>query len=116
MKVTVIGVAGGTGSGKSTLVKRLQEAFVGDDVVTLCHDYYYKAHPELTYEERTKLNYDHPQAFDTQMLVDHIKALKDNVPIEHPVYSLRAISELMFWISIATATELKPPSGMMTSA
>ena len=76
MKVTVIGVAGGTGSGKSTLVKRLQEAFVGDDVVTLCHDYYYKAHPELTYEERTKLNYDHPQAFDTQMLVDHIKALR----------------------------------------
>ena len=51
MKVTVIGVAGGTGSGKSTLVKRLQEAFEGDDVVTLCHDYYYKAHPELTYEE-----------------------------------------------------------------
>lgn len=87
MKVTVIGVAGGTGSGKSTLVKRLQDAFVGDDVVTLCHDYYYKAHPELTYEERTRLNYDHPQAFDTQMLVDHIKALKENVPIQHPVYS-----------------------------
>ena len=87
MKVTVIGVAGGTGSGKSTLVKRLQEAFQGDDVVTLCHDYYYKAHPELTYEERTKLNYDHPQAFDTQMLVEHIKALKENVPVEHPVYS-----------------------------
>ena len=87
MNVTVIGVAGGTGSGKSTLVKRLQEAFVGDDVVTLCHDYYYKAHPELTYEERTKLNYDHPQAFDTEMLVEHIKALKNNVPVEHPVYS-----------------------------
>lgn len=87
MKVTVIGVAGGTGSGKSTLVKRLQEAFAGDDVVTLCHDYYYKAHPELTYEERTKLNYDHPAAFDTDMLVDHIKALKTNVAIEHPVYS-----------------------------
>ncbi len=87
MKVTVIGVAGGTGSGKSTLVKRLQEAFKGDDVVTLCHDYYYKAHPELTYEERTKLNYDHPAAFDTDMMVEHIKALKENVPIEHPVYS-----------------------------
>ena len=87
MDVTVIGVAGGTGSGKSTLVKRLQEAFVGDDVVTLCHDYYYKAHSELNYEERTKLNYDHPQAFDTEMLVEHIKALKNNVPIEHPVYS-----------------------------
>ena len=87
MKVTVIGVAGGTGSGKSTLVKRLQDAFRNDDVATLCHDYYYKAHPELTYEERTKLNYDHPAAFDTDMLVDHIRALKNNVPIKHPVYS-----------------------------
>ena len=87
MKVTIIGVAGGTGSGKSTLVKRLQEAFKDDDVATLCHDYYSTAHPELTYEERTKLNYDHPAAFDTDMLVEHIRALKSNVPIEHPVYS-----------------------------
>ncbi len=87
MKVTVIGVAGGTGSGKSTLVKKLQEAFRDDDVATLCHDFYYKAHSELSYEERTHLNYDHPQAFDTDMLVEHIRALKDNVPIEHPVYS-----------------------------
>lgn len=87
MKVTVIGVAGGTGSGKSTLVKRLQEAFKDDDVATLCHDFYYKAHPELTYEERTKLNYDHPAAFDTDMLVEHIRALKSSVPVEHPVYS-----------------------------
>lgn len=87
MDVTIIGVAGGTGSGKSTLVKRLQEAFKDDDVATLCHDYYYKAHPELTYDERTKLNYDHPAAFDTDMLVEHIRALKSNVPIEHPIYS-----------------------------
>lgn len=87
MKVTVIGVAGGTGSGKSTLVQQLINTFQGADVVTLCHDFYYKAHPELTYEERTKLNYDHPQAFDTDMLVEHIRALKNNVPIEHPVYS-----------------------------
>ena len=83
----MIGVAGGTGSGKSTLVKRLQEAFKDDDVATICHDYYYKAHPELTYEERTKLNYDHPKAFDTDMMVEHIKALKSNVPVERPVYS-----------------------------
>lgn len=87
MEVTIIGVAGGTGSGKSTLVKRLEEAFRSEDVATLCHDYYYKAHPELTYEERTKLNYDHPQSFDTDMLVEHIRALKSNVPIERPVYS-----------------------------
>ncbi len=87
MKVTVIGVAGGSGSGKSTLVSKLQEAFVGEDVTTLCHDYYYKEHSELTYEERTRLNYDHPQAFDTDMMVEHIKALKSCLPIEHPVYS-----------------------------
>lgn len=87
MNVTIIGVAGGTGSGKSTLVKRLQEAFCEEDVATLCHDFYYKAHPELTYEERTKLNYDHPQAFDTEMMVEHIRTLKSLVPIERPVYS-----------------------------
>lgn len=87
MDVIVIGVAGGTGSGKSTLVKRLQEAFRNDDVATICHDFYYKAHPELSYEERTKLNYDHPAAFDTAMMVEHIRALKDNVAIECPVYS-----------------------------
>ena len=87
MKVTVIGVAGGTGSGKSTLVRRLQEAFSCEDVATLCHDYYYKAHPELSYEERTQLNYDHPDAFDTDMLVEHVRALKNGEVIERPVYS-----------------------------
>ena len=84
--VIVIGVAGGTGSGKTTLVKALVNRF-GDNITVLSHDNYYKRHDELTYEERTKLNYDHPQAFDTEMLVEHIKALKNNVPIEHPVYS-----------------------------
>ena len=87
MKVTVIGVAGGTGSGKSTLVKRLQEAFANADVATLCHDYYYKAHPELTYDERTRLNYDHPAAFATDILVEPNRTLRSTVPIEHPVYS-----------------------------
>ena len=85
--VVVIGVAGGTGSGKSTLVKRLQEAFKNDDVATICHDFYYKAHPELSYEERTKLNYDHPDAFDTWLMVEHIKALKEGKSIECPTYS-----------------------------
>ena len=85
--VVVIGIAGGTGSGKSTLVKRLQEAFEIADVATICHDFYYKAHPELTYEERTKLNYDHPDAFDTWLLVEHIKALKEGKVVDCPTYS-----------------------------
>ncbi|MFR9603369.1 MAG: uridine kinase [Rikenellaceae bacterium] len=83
----VIGVAGGSGSGKSTLVERLIETFAGEDVTTLCHDYYYKAHPELEYEERTKLNYDHPHSFDTEMMVEHLKSLKDGKSIMRPVYS-----------------------------
>ncbi len=86
-KTIVIGVAGGSASGKSTFVNRLVEFFTDEDVTTICHDYYYKAHPELTYEERTKLNYDHPQSFDTDMMVDHIEALKAGVAISRPVYS-----------------------------
>ena len=62
MNVTVIGVAGGTGSGKSTLVKKLLEAFEGQHVAILAHDSYYRAHPELTLGERAGLNYDHPGA------------------------------------------------------
>lgn len=87
MNTTIIGVAGGTASGKSTLVQRLQEEFVNEDVVTLCHDYYYKAHNDLPLEARVKLNYDHPSAFDTEMMIEHLKALKAHVPIKHPVYS-----------------------------
>lgn len=85
--VTVIGVAGGTGSGKSTLVQRLYESFEDRHVALLSHDSYYKAHTELTLEERAKLNYDHPGAFDTAMMVEHLKALKNGVPVEQPVYS-----------------------------
>ena len=87
MKVTIIGVAGGSGSGKSTLVKKLQEAFGAEDVSTLCHDYYYKEHSDMSYEQRTQHNYDHPQAFDTDMMVAHIRSLKNNETIERPVYS-----------------------------
>ena len=87
MKTTIIGVAGGTASGKSTLVKKLQEAFKGESVITICHDYYYKAHDEISYEERTQLNYDHPSAFDTDMMIADIKKLKEGIAIDCPVYS-----------------------------
>ena len=82
----VIGIAGGTGSGKTTLTRRLKEQF-GDAVSVVYHDNYYRKNDHLTYEERCRLNYDHPQAFDTHMLVEHIRALKNNVPVERPVYS-----------------------------
>ncbi len=84
--ILIIGIAGGTGSGKTTLTQKIKEAF-DDDVVVLSHDYYYKANAHLTFEERTKLNYDHPNAFDTDLLIEHVRRLKQNEPIFHPVYS-----------------------------
>ena len=83
--VIVIGVAGGTGSGKTTLVKALVNRF-GDNITVLSHDNYYKRHDELSYEERTKLNYDHPDAFDTDMMIEHLLQLKSGTAIECPTY------------------------------
>ena len=83
--VITIGIAGGTGSGKTTITRRIIQEF-GGDVSVVYHDNYYKRHDDLTYEERTKLNYDHPNAFDTPLLIEHMEALKAGEPVECPVY------------------------------
>lgn len=85
MNVMVIGIAGGTGSGKTTLTKRLVRHF-GNDVTVIKHDDYYYAHDELPYERRALLNYDHPDAFETELLIDDIKKLKSGKSIECPEY------------------------------
>lgn len=85
MEIMTIGIAGGTGSGKTTLTRRLQQRF-GKDVGVLYHDNYYKAHDGMTYEERARLNYDHPDAFDTPLLIEHLSALKRGEPVACPVY------------------------------
>ena len=84
-KVMVIGIAGGTGSGKTTITRKLIECF-GPDVSVIHHDNYYKAHHNLPYEERAKLNYDHPNAFDTDLLVRDLRQLKKGKSIACPVY------------------------------
>ena len=81
----VIGVCGGTGSGKTTLANKIKETF-NDNCILLCHDFYYKAHDDMPFEERCRLNYDHPNAFETELLSEHIKMLKSGQTIEHPVY------------------------------
>ena len=78
MNNLIIGIAGGSGSGKTTLALRLKERF-GDDVSVISHDNYYKRHDELPYEERCRLNYDHPDAFDTDLMVEQVQALRDTV-------------------------------------
>lgn len=83
--VIVIGIAGGTGSGKSTMITNIKKQF-NDEITILSHDFYYKAHDEMTYEERCGLNYDHPDAFDTDLMIDHIRQLKQWKSIQRPVY------------------------------
>lgn len=85
MKVMVIGVAGGTGSGKTTITEHLQKE-LGSNISVVKHDNYYKRHDELTYDERSQLNYDHPDAFDTDLMVEHLKELKAGRAVECPVY------------------------------
>ena len=84
MDTMIIGIAGGTGSGKTTLTRRLQETF-GADVSVVYHDNYYKKHTGMTYEERAALNYDHPDAFDTALMVADLKRLAAGEVIHCPV-------------------------------
>lgn len=84
--ITIIGIAGGSASGKTTVASRIKEEFK-DDVELICHDFYYLAHNDIPFEERVKLNYDHPNAFDTERLISDIKQLKQGIAIERPVYS-----------------------------
>ena len=84
-KILTIGIAGGTGSGKTTITRRLQHQFE-NRVCTLYHDNYYRAHDGLTMEERAKLNYDEPAAFETDLLVRHLEALRRGESVDGPVY------------------------------
>lgn len=85
MECIVIGVAGGTGSGKSTFTNRLKREF-GDSIAVLYHDNYYKSRDGIPFEERKKINYDHPDALETDLLVEHIEKLKKGQAIDCPVY------------------------------
>lgn len=81
----MIGIAGGTGSGKSTFTNKIKERF-GDDVTVIYHDNYYRRRDEMTYEERTKVNYDHPDSLETDLLIEHLKMLKMGKSVECPIY------------------------------
>ena len=85
LEILVIGIAGGTGSGKTTLMKNLIGQ-LGDQVTVISHDNYYRAHDDLPYEERCKLNYDEPAAFETELMVEHLRMLKQGQAVDCPVY------------------------------
>ena len=83
--ILVIGIAGGTGSGKTTLMSNLIKEFSGD-VTILSHDNYYKRHDDLTYEQRCLLNYDEPAALETDLMAAHLEQLRNGQAIDCPVY------------------------------
>lgn len=86
-KPLTIGVAGGTGSGKSTVARNILELAGPDQVAYLCHDSYYFDHSDLSPEERAKVNYDHPDSLDNLLFSEHIRALQKGFPIETPTYN-----------------------------
>ena len=94
-KPVVIGIAGGSGSGKTSVTKSIYEVFKEHSVVVIEQDYYYKDQSHLKFEERLVTNYDHPLAFDTDLLIDHVETLLDRKLVEKPVYdySLHTRSE-----------------------
>ncbi|HJR60966.1 MAG TPA: uridine kinase [Vicinamibacterales bacterium] len=86
MKPFVIGVAGGSGSGKTTVVRQIVNSLGDDQVSLLEHDRYYRNRGDLRLEERAALNYDHPDALETDLLVEHVKSLRAGEPVAVPVY------------------------------
>lgn len=86
MDTILIGIAGGTGSGKTTLADKLVDSFGSQEVTVIRQDNYYKRHDDMDYEQRAKLNYNHPDAFDSDLFYEHIVALKQGKPVEIPVY------------------------------
>ena len=85
MGTVVIGIAGGTGSGKFTFTNRLKKAF-GDEVAVVYHDNYYRRQDGVPFEERKKVNYDHPDSLETDLMVEHLKKLKRGEAVDCPVY------------------------------
>ena len=83
----IIGIAGGTGSGKTTVVNQIVKQLPADEVCVISQDSYYKATDNLSYEERTKINFDHPRAIDFELLIKHLKDLKKGKTVNQPVYS-----------------------------
>lgn len=85
-KPVVIGIAGGSCSGKTTVTQKIYDVFRNHSVVVIEQDYYYKDQSHMTFDERLNTNYDHPLAFDTDLLIEHVKQLIDRKPIQKPVY------------------------------
>lgn len=95
----IIGIAGGSGSGKTTFANKVVSHFKAP-ISVLCHDYYYKPFYKMPLEERKKQNFDHPSSFDTQLMVEDLKKLKSGQAVERPVYSFTEFTRLDETVSV----------------
>ncbi len=89
MAAYVVGVAGGTGSGKTTVAEHIVNALAPEHVCIVQHDNYYRDRPELSYEERCQLNFDHPDALETDLLISHLARLRSGEPVQVPIYDFK---------------------------
>lgn len=105
METMTIGIAGGTGSGKTTITRKILSEF-GGDVSVIYHDNYYKAHDDMPYSERSRLNYDHPNAFETELMLKHLRALKKGRTVDCPVYDYSAHNRSSKTITVKPAKVL----------
>ena len=85
----VIGIAGGTGSGKTTIARAIGAALASEHVATLEHDWYYRDRSDLSFDDKSQLNFDHPDSLETSLLVEHVRALKDGRAVEVPGYDFK---------------------------
>jgi len=83
----IVGIAGGTGSGKTTVVRKVMEVFPNDEVIVIPQDSYYRDNSDISLEERQKINFDHPDSVEFGLLMEHLEQLKRGMPVDMPVYS-----------------------------
>jgi uridine kinase len=83
----IVGIAGGTGSGKTTVVRKIMEVFPSNEIIILPQDAYYKDNSQITLEERQRVNFDHPDSVEFQLLIDQLNQLKAGCEVEMPIYS-----------------------------
>jgi len=90
MRPFIVGIAGGTGSGKTTVAKRIASSLPASAVSTIEHDAYYRDRSDLAFEERAQVNYDHPDALETELLIAHLDRLRAGEPVDVPIYDFKA--------------------------
>jgi uridine kinase len=103
MPSLIVGLAGGTGSGKSTLVHNILELLAGKSLIVIEQDNYYRANAHLSFEERRLINYDHPSSLDNELLIEHLGMLRAGQPIEKPLYDFTAHTRRPETVPVAPA-------------